>query len=936
MLSEINIPSNVRSIGDYCFNGCIMLPKINIPSSVTSIGECCFINCSTLAEMRVTEGNLVYDSRENCNAIINTSANQLEYGCSGTTIPLDVTSIKQSAFVGSGLKSIIIPNNIKAIECGPGGGYNPFARCEIEKLVIDMDTIVPVFQKMESLKEVVLGEHVRRSETHAFYGCNSLITLSLSEGISEIAEGMFLDCTSLDNVIIPGSIGSIGSSAFQGCSQLKKMIISEGVEVINNQAFMDCVQLESLSLPSTIKEVGSLAFFNTLWYNNQPDGIIYFGPIVYAYKGDHSIENEINLEIREGSTIIVSSAFSGCKGLKSIILPNSINSIGSSAFQGCISLRRIGLPDSLSIISWGLFDGCTALEEIVIPAGVVKIEEWAFNNCSSLQSISIPNGVSSLGGRVFYGCSSLKSITIPSGMKRIEGWAFAYCTNLQSLIIEEGDDDLVISKSPTQYPAFHNCPIIDIYLGRRINISYGNVAGFNPTLIRISTKKSIIESNLLDNVRGYIYSIIIPKNIKKIETKAFQQCSNLHYVEFEDGTDNLDCCEGYTFYACPLDSIYLGRNVSFSQNSPFRGNRERLSTVKFGNCVLEITDGLFVGHKGLTSIVFPSSIQKIGSQSFYGCDGLQSISIPNNVNEIGKDAFDMCRGLRSFVIEDGQETLSIDNNFMNCELKKVYLGRNIVYPEPLSPFSGLDYLDSLVIGSKVNKVGKSAFASCRNLKEVVSYSEVVPETDEYAFTHSYLPSATLRVPYSLFDQYCVTVPWSLFGSIKNFEGMYNLVYLVDGEEYKKYVIEQGSSISAEEEPTREGYTFSGWCEIPETMPDHDVTVTGTFSINSYKLTYMIDDKVYKEIMYEYGATITPEPQPEGDYATFEWTDLPQTMPAHDVVVYASYTSGIIEVFMASEHNVRIYSPNGKKLNKLQKGINIVIRDDGTVKKVMMK
>ena len=119
---------------------------------------------------------------------------------------------------------------------------------------------------------------------------------------------------------------------------------------------------------------------------------------------------------------------------------------------------------------------------------------------------------------------------------------------------------------------------------------------------------------------------------------------------------------------------------------------------------------------------------------------------------------------------------------MNCELKKVYLGRNIVYPEPLSPFSGLDYLDSLVIGSKVNKVGKSAFASCRNLKEVVSYSEVVPETDEYAFTHSYLPSATLRVPYSLFDQYCVTVPWSLFGSIKNFEGMYNLVYLVDGEE----------------------------------------------------------------------------------------------------------------------------------------------------------
>ena len=90
------------------------------------------------------------------------------------------------------------------------------------------------------------------------------------------------------------------------------------------------------------------------------------------------------------------------------------------------------------------------------------------------------------------------------------------------------------------------------------------------------------------------------------------------------------------------------------------------------------------------------------------------------------------------------------------------------------------------------------------------------------------------------------------------------------------------------------------------------------------------------MMYEYGATIIPEPQPEGDYATFEWTNLPQTMPAHDVVVYASYTSGIIEVLMASQHNVRIYSTNGKKLNKLQKGLNLVVFDDGTVKKAILK
>ena len=99
---------------------------------------------------------------------------------------------------------------------------------------------------------------------------------------------------------------------------------------------------------------------------------------------------------------------------------------------------------------------------------------------------------------------------------------------------------------------------------------------------------------------------------------------------------------------------------------------------------------------------------------------------------------------------------------------------------------------------------------------------------------------------------------------------------------------------------------------------------------------MIDDKVYKETMYEYGATITPEPQPEGDYVEFEWVGLPDKMPAHDVTVTASYVTGIMELLMAPQHNVRIYSPNGKKLDKPQKGLNIVVFGDGTVKKVVVK
>ena len=118
---------------------------------------------------------------------------------------------------------------------------------------------------------------------------------------------------------------------------------------------------------------------------------------------------------------------------------------------------------------------------------------------------------------------------------------------------------------------------------------------------------------------------------------------------------------------------------------------------------------------------------------------------------------------------------------------------------------------------------------------------------------------------------------------------YKLIYKVDGEEYKSYQIEYGASITAEEEPTKEGYTFSGWSEIPETMPAKDVTVTGSFSINKYKLIYKVDDVEYKTIEVDYGANITAEAEPTKDGYTFSgWSEIPGTMPAKDVTVTGTF------------------------------------------------
>ena len=151
---------------------------------------------------------------------------------------------------------------------------------------------------------------------------------------------------------------------------------------------------------------------------------------------------------------------------------------------------------------------------------------------------------------------------------------------------------------------------------------------------------------------------------------------------------------------------------------------------------------------------------------------------------------------------------------------------------------------------------------------------------------------------------------------------YKLTYEVDGEEYKTFEVEYGTVITAEAEPTKEGYTFSGWSEIPETMPAHDVTVTGTFTINKYTITYMIDDEVYQTESVDYGSTITPPNAPEREGYTFEWIDVPETMPAHDITIIGSYTSGINAIRKESE-NGKVYDLNGRQVKTPRKGVYII-------------
>ena len=887
-----------------------------------------------------------------------------------------VTSIAQNAFLNChNLSYVEIPNGVLSM------GSSAFASCGIITVNIPSS-----LQKISYM---------------AFSGCMHLASVTISQGIEEIEQSAFYSCSSLTSLVIPNSVVAIGEDAFEDCTSLNELVFEDGEDTLQFSTryqtsyskpkwFLNC-PLYSIYLGRNINyqftTSGSTYHYSPFREMDSLRTVVLGNNVTMIPDGMfNECSNLISVEIPERMDYIGPYAFSGCEKLSSFVLPYGITKICAGTFNNCKSLTTINVPETVSCIEEQAFYCCEKLIALDIPSSVNSIETYAFGGCTNLSDLKFRDGNTSitirddnfryspitsiyLGRNIInnssnYIYSSLGSIATPFNLTiskyvtELKGGTFAQCEKILSITFEEGADTLTLINNHNAYNSimpFAQTPIDSIYLGRVI---VGKDAYYpNRTIIPFYNVGSSFVMQIGNNFteigdQSYnswnISSVTIPNNVQRIGFAAFGNCSSLKHVIIDDGENNLDFGIGdknYScFYGCSINSLYLGRNLTYSQYSPFRRNIS-ISSLVLGDKVTEIGEALFSGFKSLLSIDLPENLTKIGKQAFYGCEGLTTLTIPSSVTEIGQQAFDLCRGLKTLTFEDGKEDLKfsadpnyVNNAFVNSPLEEIYLGRNIIY-QNISPFFAIESIKELTLGSKVTRLNDRVFAGCPNLEEVYSYSETVPTTGGSVFTETYLQNAILNVPYSLYDEYRVTEPWNKFGNIHNFEGKYNLYYFVDGEEYQKYVISVGESIATETEPTKEGYTFSGWSEIPTTMPAHDVTVTGTFSINSYKLTYIIDDKVYKEAMYEYGATITPEPQPEGDYATFEWTNLPQTMPAHDVVVYANYANsptGITEVPMATQRNFRIYSPNGKKLDKLQKGLNIVVLEDGTVKKVMVK
>ena len=227
-LESIIIPNSCKKIGDHAFSPCKNLRSVVVANSVTEIAYLAFGGCSSLASIMVAKGNPKYDSRNNCNAIIETSTNMLHTGCKNTVIPNSVKEIGWGAFTGSGLKSIVIPDSVTKI------ASNAFSACKnLESIVIDKHN--PRYDSRNNCNAII------ETKTNVLLdGCKNTV---IPNTVTKIGDGFFV-CTGLTSIIIPNSVTEIGG-AFYGCDNLESVVIPDSVKKISICAFQCCSKLKT-------------------------------------------------------------------------------------------------------------------------------------------------------------------------------------------------------------------------------------------------------------------------------------------------------------------------------------------------------------------------------------------------------------------------------------------------------------------------------------------------------------------------------------------------------------------------------------------------------------------------------------------------------------------------------------------------------------------
>ncbi len=570
-LESINFPNGMTSIGSSVtghgpFYECTSLKAIYIPASLTFINSDTFLRCYSLTSIVVDPANPKYDSRDNCNAIIETATNKLWYGCQTTVIPDGVKTVAQFAFeYQHNLKSIRISNTVTHFET------YVFKECEnLKDIYVEWTTTPP----QDILTSWYEHENLDATITiHVPCGYESLYSSSSAWSRYQI----------VDDHLKGGMCGAQGSN-------LTWALSCDGTLTIQGIGAMKDWSVES-AVP---------------WY---------------AYKD--AIKNVV---INEGVTRIGSYAFKYCNKIVNVSIPSSTTSIGIWAFDQCIGVEELHISD---LTAWctvqfesfasnplyyaakpDLYVNDELIVNLVIPEGVTSIYKHAFQHCSA-QTITLPEGLQIIGegNASAFAYTTISSITIPQSVTYLGRWSFTDNDNLTDIYVYWTKNipawNNMTNKSPQSNITLHvPCGKTAIYQAASgwknytitddVTLSYSGTCGAAGHESDVTWSLDLCDSILTISGTGAMFN--------------YTNTNNLPWVTYRDAIKTIIVEEGVTSIG--------SRAFGYSTNA---------TSVSLPSSVTSIGDYAFIGCSSLQEITIPDTINALGINMLYACSSLTDI-----------------------------------------------------------------------------------------------------------------------------------------------------------------------------------------------------------------------------------------------------------------------------------------------------------------------
>ena len=615
------IEDGVKHIGAFAFYECSNLTSVTIGNSVISIGGSAFSGC----------------------------------GLTSVTIPNSVTSIVGSAFAGcSSLTSVTIPNSVTSI------GSRAFYKTNLKKVIWLTNTPPDGYYNVEGAIHYVSNEQFGALSNKIVYPF--LSSLFVVDGVKYVPVSPSertcdaIDCLydeSAKNIHIGKTVSYKGVSMTVKDVNPYACYDNDKVETvtidhdgnIGNYAFYDCDSIVNIVLNNS-GTIGVVDDFNQWIIDDDGNEVTYaccayvfancdkasaleIGSNVTDIYGMAFMESGITNAIIENNGNIGTSAFQDCSKLITVQINNN-GDICTSAFQNCSKLQSSQINNK-GLIGEKAFYNCSLMESATLGNEVTGIGASAFYQCSSLLKIVVPDAVASLGGSVFYGCKSLKSTKVGTGVKYIPNYAFANCSSLT-----------------------------DMQIGKNVE-TIGEYAFFGCSSLP---------------------KIDIPTSVTTIQNNVFNGCSQLVTVIMKDKESILKLgyktSSPYSLFAdCPLDSVYIGRNITYETSSnrgysPFYRNTS-LRSVTITDKETEISENEFYGCTRLKNVRIGNGVTTIGNWAFSGCSSLDYFAFGSSVGTIGQEAFSDCTAMTRLISQApipptcGSEALD-DINKWTCTL----------------------------------------------------------------------------------------------------------------------------------------------------------------------------------------------------------------------------------------------------------------------------